>query len=591
MWRRLSILLFAVVAASLASGVDNRGQNGKVEKREAPLVNAPGVPPVSRLNVDVHVRLANQHLATNYYDPQSKHYRDEVQFVRFVSWYAVPEKVLEDEQKVFRVWLTGHLSSGPDRVFPVPVTGSFNRLWALDLRDYRWNAAAWRAVALREPFFVEPLVHDREAEFLRRVLGEKQEAKTLHVLGVVRADWLMRDTMESNRSTSYYDLLFAENRFVQTVATPARTVTQVVTEDVPRTEDVYDAVTKQFVKKTTVDKVNKTKKVEVPAQPGGVKLVDFPKDEKDWNQFFGIDDVQKFLARQKINVESGAIVAGSKDDPVRGSIVARNNRVVFMLPIPTGVALKTFDTDKTANDTDYLEQSPEVQQLIAVGKLKFQAGELLATLPAGGQAGLLINGEGKRIEKADTEFAHNKADNRYVDVRTMMGCVTCHSVSGGFIVPKDLVKDFLLAGVDVKIKDRAERNKFRAFFLDWDDKVTEWQRPYNKMLWVATRNEANPQDKGWDGPTFVSKFLAARNRYDDAMTTTQMAREAGLSEPLLRLVASKSPKVRINLIAVGQGIPREVWDVQTYKEVGLLLDSLREDPGVAKELKGLEALK
>jgi len=441
---------------------------------------------------------------------------------RYISWHAVPQSRLADARKVAAVWIAGHLHTAPGRVRPEDVPGSRGRLQRLDLRDYRWNAAAWRAVALREPFSVEPAIPSETAIRLRDAIGEEQDAKTLHVVAMVRGDWLLRDTMESDRSTSYYDLLFAAKRFV------------------------------------------------------GNRVVNFPANESDWNDFFGVAATVQVLRRSKLDPERGAVVAGSRDDPARGSIVARNNRVVLAIDSPNGPALKTFDTDTASGDTDYVEGSKDVPRLIEVGKLKAKAGELLATLPSGGQAGLLTNERGDRIEKAGLEFAVNTADARYRDVRTMMGCVTCHAPDNGFIVPRDAVRESLKAGLDAKFKDRDERNRYRAFYLDWDRKVAGWQAPYKAMVADLGRDPLDPDDKGWTGAKFAAAIISLRDWYDDPVTLEQAACEVGATAEELKRALSRSPKARLGLLALGKAVPRDTWDRGVSKEAMLLADSTKE---------------
>ncbi len=185
-------------------------------------------PPDAPATPEGHVRLAVSHLRS--VPTEDRHY------ARYVSWLAVPRGRLPVAQAVMRWWLN-QLSTEQAVARPALVSGSQGLLWQLDLRDYNWNARAWRVVARREPYFREPWVSREAARLLRLRIGEEprpDDDGTAHVIGVVRADWLFRETIESARSDSYYDLLYAGKRF-----------------------------------------------------PDGKGAVDFPADEKDWNDFFG----------------------------------------------------------------------------------------------------------------------------------------------------------------------------------------------------------------------------------------------------------------------------------------------------------------
>lgn len=474
----------------------------------AALLPAAG-PPDAPATPDAHAWLAAAHLR--------RVPAGERCFVRYVSWLAVPRDRVRAWQAVC-VWWLNQLSTEQAVARPAAVPGSGGLLWSLDLRDYRWNARGWRQVARREPYTREPWVDAGAARLLRLLAGEESRASadgTVPLVVLVRADWLFRETLESARSDSYYDLLFAARRF-----------------------------------------------------PDGKEAVDFPRDEGDWNDFFGIADAAAFLARQKLDVRVGAVVAGSRDDPKGGSIVARQNRVVVILPTPYGVALKTFDAKRTAGDTDYLEKVAEV----AVGKIKFDAGELLASLPNGGQAGLLIDGAGKRLEFATGEFVHPKGpDTRNPDVRTMMGCVVCHAPDGGLIPPRDAFRELLREGVDLKIKDREAANRVKAFFLRWDAKVKGWQAPYLALVADCTADPVT--GKGMTAVALVKECLSFRDWYDDPVSPAQAACELGHPQAETRAACAKSVKARLAQLAAGKSVPREAFERGAYREAALLLSA------------------
>lgn len=497
-------------------------------------------PPDAPARPLAHLALAVRHLARL---PE-----DDRLHTRFLSWQAVPRAKVADGQRVVRWWLN-QLSTAEDMAAPEDVPGTGGILWAIDLRDYNWTPEAWHAVASREPYFRSPWLDGLLVARAAKLVGETSEPGkdgTAHAIAVVRADWLFRETVESARSPSYYDLLFAKRRFAKPAPAP--------TPERKRVEKYVPGVG------TVVEYED------APAPTSAeAKANDFPATEADWNEFFGIKDAVAFIQRTKIDPRRGAIVAGSKDDPARGSIVARNNRVVQVLRSPWGVALKTFDAKTSSGDTDYIEKAPEV----AVGKIKADAGELLASLPNGGQAGLLIDGAGKRIEFATGEFTHPQGpDKRTPDVRTMMGCVICHAPDGGFIPPRDTFRELLEAGVDLKIKDRVVRNRTRAFFLGWSDEIAGYQRPYQRLVERAT--------KGMKPVALAAAFMALRDWYDDPVTPAQAAAEFGLSVEEFKLGVSRSAKARLGLLAAGRSIPRETWERGVFREAGLLLAAKKE---------------
>lgn len=537
-----------------------------------PLKAQPQAPAIA--SVQYHAELAAWHLSVNVSERDWK-------YTKFLSWYAYPETKLADAKKLMCWWIH-QLSFSQNRKKPLDVPNSGGLLQVIDIRDYNWNTFAWEKVASEEPYFQEPAIDNKTAVFLRSTAGGMglQDARKLAekgkypVVTVVWAPWLFRQTIETDRSTAYYDLLFAQFRFKakKVVNTDGW---EVIEKRVyhPGGDFHYPDDSGRISRNLAAGWYRpdlKFKKKGELVSTNEFEFVDFPRNLDDWNDAFGITETAAFLKKRKLNLKHGAVVAGSLDDPVKGSIVARSNRVIEIIRGPIGYNMRTFDVASTAKN-DFLETSPEV----VVAEIPFDAGEALSYLPNGGQAGLLFNAQGTRIEKADTAFAHNKVDPRYVDVRTMMGCVVCHGPDGGFIPPQNLIEDLQHAGVTVKIKDRNQRNLYEAFFLGWQKQIDLATGPYLDLLTSCTVEQNNPDDKGWDGTTLVKNYLELRNWYDDPVTPAQAALEMGMPLEAFKQVAVKSGSARLAFAVQDVSMPREVWEKTRYRESILLYDSMK----------------
>lgn len=506
-------------------------------------------------------------------------------YVRFISWNGVPKEKLEDFKKLFSWWI--HQMSFKKGCYPpYDVNGSEGRLQWIDIRSYGWNQAAWQAVAEREPFtheeqgvgtgaptFLKTIkgcqldaiaLADKVptvAEFTRKAIGyevgsEQVKKDRFPVVGMVWGPWLLRETIESDRSPSYYDLLFAQDRFV---AGGKVKKTRKVTKTVGAAGGIDpDGRTYPPGYQYQVD--------EEYEDGSGVKFVDFPANKADWEKAFGIDVIKKFIKDKKIDLDVGAVVEGGQDFPEKGSIVSLHNRLITVLPIPTGASLETFDVAETSGKRDYVEQAPK----LPFGDITFDAGELLAYLPNGGQAALLVNAAGKRLETADNRFADDssvegtapgdpKKDRR---VRTPGSCVICHAPSGGFILPRNAIEELFKAGLDLKIKNKEERDRVEAFYLGWEAQVEAYTRPYNTLVKKTT---------GWESAALAGKMLAFRNWYDAPVSVDQAAAEMGLEVGAFKALAVKSPKARLGSLVLGQKIPRRSWEIDACREAGLLL--------------------
>lgn len=541
MWKLLGTILFVLIAGRLFAAVPS---------------------PTS------HTRLAAQHLAAQ---PVS-----EQPYLRYISLLAVPEKQLDSFRRVFSWWVN-NLSFEPAVSIPRDVEGSDGRLLVVDLRDYRWNAAAWQAVGERDYLFQEPWIPHADAERLRKAMGitlsdEAVKNGRFPVVGIVWGPQLFRDTIETDRVPSYYDLLFAQQRFGgEEATTETRTETRII--DHPGGDFAYP---------DDSGRVNKNVKsgryeVELRFQKRGAKrakFVDFPKDEDDWNKAFGIDKTAQFTKETRINLDFGAVVEGGRDNPKAGSIVALQNRLLVFTPTVLGLATKTFDVKETSGERDFAQQLIFQDGKFRRGdsvKAVSDAGELLAPLPNGGQAGFLINGEGKRIEVADARFANDTSDKRLnIGVRTPGSCVACHAPANGINMPRNLVEDMLKDGVDIRFSDRDQYNRFKSFFRGWEKRTKATTETYADLI-AATTKGPNPKEVPWTGARVSKEFAEARDLYDNMVSPAVAAAEFGVTLAEFKAICLKSPRARLSELGRGRSIPRRTWESGVAKEAGLLL--------------------
>ena len=470
-------------------------------------------------------------------------------YTRYLDFSCVPDADLKTWRRLLNVWKNTQSTSQSIYLARTVQPG----LVRIDLRDYRWNAAAWRAVADREPFFREPWINSAVAKILRTELGEIANVKTFHVYAVVRADWFFRETAETDRSTSYYDLLYADRRFTQGgTSTPAEKKLLVWKGGIwPADGKHYEAGAFEYY--------------DLVATPlADVKFVDFPKNKVEWNKAWGLDKIEDFLKESKLRTSQGAVAIGMLDDPKRGSFVARQNRLLTFQPCATGVSLESYDVLDGTGERDYVQNAPNLSR----GKIKFDAQELLISLPNGLQAAFLVAGDaGARVEFADNKVAID-ADPLDRRVRTPGSCYVCHAVNNGVIPPINMVKEFFAPGkVDVYFKDKELLRDFNGFFLDeWELKIEPvYQTPYKLAVAKASRWEL---EKPWTGIELSKAVMSSRAWYDRPLDLAQCCRELGVTELEFKGLAAESPLAWPALVVRGEKIPRKVWDVDVFKELG-----------------------
>lgn len=445
----------------------------------------------------------------------------DVEFIRCLSMHNYGnDAFLPTAEGVQAFWIN-NLHNVASVSLPHPVPGSNRTLWWIDIRDYGWNAAAFSAVARREPHFREPNISSATAINLRAFAGIDQDPVTFHVEVIVRADWFFRETAESDRSPSYYDLLFAPQRFIPVRTRPVR-----------------------------------APKRRIPGRPAR-KLIrlsrdlvfefkNFPANEKDFEKFYGVDKFDAFVKSTKIDPRHGAVVDGGENGV---SIVSRQNRLIERKQGPAGPYYKTYDVKESSGNRDFVEKLQK--------DFEFDAGENLAGTPVGGMATLLVDKKGNRLETADNRFANDRSDLTYdTRVRTGVSCFICHEK--GFIVPQNLVREMVDAGIKIKFKDKNDKIATEGFFLNWEHKLEADQNSFVRL--IARTSKFTPAKN-------ARSLKEWRDVYDRPVSAEIGAREFGMTVVDFKLLASKSTRGRAALMVHGRTIPRRTWEKDVYPEL------------------------
>jgi hypothetical protein len=263
-----------------------------------------------------------------------------------------------------------------------------------------------------------------------------------------------------------------------------------------------------------------------------------------------------------------------------------------------GFAARTFDVLENTGDRDHLERFRE----IALNKAKADAGELLMSLPNGAQAALLVDGNDKRVEIANTAVAQVRGSiDSIVDVRTNRSCIVCHGPVGGFIPFREGLGKTVEGGLQVKTVggDKDDERRVRDFFTRWQARVEDWQKPY---LRYAAETTASGGEKAWPPTEIVKQFQGAIKEYDAPVSLDTAALELGVSKRKLQAlligmkdgkqsVRYESVKTRVNQLAVEQSIPRRAWEVDVCREVSFIIDAHRDADEAIKNMVSPELIR
>ncbi len=523
-------------------------------------------------------------------------------YIVMVSFWDVLEKDLWNCRRYLGFWVNQMSFERSLRV-PQEVPNTGGRLVWLDLRWYGWNQRAWQAVASRDPFTREPWVTHLSAEALRQGAGYKgikpvkgdDGRESTPALVMVNGRWFIRETLETDRSTSYYDLLFARFRFPDGdhhQDAPGKT------EEYETTERYYWAGGygdngHQYNAGWYTRKVKKTREVQGAAKTYAAH-VDFPKDIQDWERAFGIDKLRAFARDTYIDLDYGAVVAGGRDDPDRGSIVALNNRLLVIYDGPLGKHMRSYDVFKTTGDHDYSEKLIFKKGAFRKGDgadAVFDAGEILSDLPNGGQAGFLINGKGERAEIAANKAADGRNADRHLSagVRNYGDCMICHAGGGGFVLPRDQEKEDLGRGIKRKFKDRHQQQRYEGFFEQWEEDLAASRVKYQRMVAKTTIHPHKipiAEEQPWNGSMIAEMTRKFREEYDAPVTPERAALVLGVPVAMYKYLASrggvsedyKTRNHRLNQQVQGKAIPSTTFESDVFRQAGFLLDAYRSDP-------------
>lgn len=461
----------------------------------------------------------------------------------YLSWHGWPADRLPATKR-FGQWWLNNLHFAADAVEFREVEGSGGLVWWFDRREPDWSADAVSAVFRRDVVFRQPAMTQEVAALLRASVGRMVDSKTLHCEAVAWAPRILRDTLESQRSPSYYDLLFSRQRF----------------GSAPAPKEHPDPKWRGWY---TVDGGASYHRPE--QLPKAKTDPNFPATLDDWEGLFKRESKAIATAFGKpVQIANLAVVAGYKDDPAKGSVVSAAGRAVEIVQGDHGPVMKTLDVKEQAGERNLLEFAPRMAR---GERPRVDASETLAALPAGGQAAALWDGAGKRVEIADGNIARGvqkpvspaHANAQHPNVRNPVDCCRCHGPSFGVIEPRDLVKDVFDAGADLKFADPADVIRFRGAYGRLKETIPGHQARYRSLIERTTTAAGKP----WAPKELVDALEGFVHTYDSAVTKEQAAAELGVAVAVLERVGRATLTAQPKALIAAKGsipCPRPAWD-------------------------------
>jgi hypothetical protein len=248
-------------------------------------------------------------------------------------------------------------------------------------------------------------------------------------------------------------------------------------------------------------------------EPAYHLLLGFGDDEKSFADFVGADEklATKFRSQDK------GVVVKSK--------VALNNRTLVRSPAQKGYYWVSHDTLKSVDDRNYAQNFLDE---------KFDATEIIATLPNGLQIYFIGDAKGKRLNKADNEIAHDYEHSDGI-VRSARSCITCHATGLQSIEDEIRIMSFFGAKNKtalITIDDEKRRRLEDLFDSDLEKQIFKDRQIYADSIGLVT---------GWTPAVNAQSFKQAWEGYVEELLTKQnIANECGIPVEELDTYVKKS---------------------------------------------------
>lgn len=534
----------------------------------------------------------------------------------FAQWWGQTPDEYWRFLTLYRIKLQTVNSQSP-LVHSLPVPGTDNALWFYDIRLAGQTTSARAAVARRDKVFREPFVSHQVAEGIRRLQGLRGDVQTFHCESIVPGPWFLRHVEQVDGfSPTYYDLLYAEERFGKEVfgtglgsgnslhlggggftPEPVKPVGRPWVDDKPWPVDGkrYPSGSFEWVPQAEMDAYETAmaawKKLQAgvaapqkaPLPPGQVfleakLLKDFPADLNDFEERWGSKAVNDFLAKQYLKVDNGEIVAGFTDDPKRGSIVSYHNRLLKFGANPFnngGVNASTKDFFASTGKKNLANFPKEA----AFGLFEEDGGEHLFTLPNGFPAALITGAakDGrKRVDAADGRLVRSSMDPHHGIVFTQYSCFVCHAPNDGVLAPGNRrLGGAVDAGTGPLVRnDPFTANVIREFVTGYEWKFQVWRTPYARVIRAMTATEKDP--RGWDGTRLAKETVDFVGWYDYPVGLDQAAAEIGIPKLGVMLLCLVEGSIDAQNLFLGEAVPRAIWDEDLFLRLALIYSAVRD---------------
>jgi mono/diheme cytochrome c family protein len=321
---------------------------------------------------------------------------------------------------------------------------------------------------------------------------------------------------------------------------PARTILRIDLREYGWTEEVWESLLAEYPYDTLAEMPGD----EEPGTSASVRgdwFVATAARPPLYHQLLQLPDTEEELEQQlRVNVIGNIRGAKVARAGFNGSAVSRNNRIIERHESIHGAYWKSYDFSGNDSPQNIFERplGPQpIETPPASQAFQHAGGEIIFNLPNGLQGYLIVDGSGKRLDRAPTSIV---SDPRRPDraVETALSCMSCHSQ--GILFKRDQIRAHVL--------------KNRSSF---------------------SREEVSDVEALYPSPDKFQKLVAAdARRFREAVA--KAGGRVGKTEPIMALAGQFERELDLERAAAEVGL-----------EPGMFRDRLRQNPDLGRTLGAL----
>lgn len=302
-----------------------------------------------------------------------------------------------------------------------------------------------------------------------------------------------------------------------------------------------------------------------------------------------VTDLDVFLALFGTDAKAVAALRSDQQTLMKSGVI-KNFRVIKVLPSFGTTAAYGPGVVTLSQDLTNLNLDPAKDQLENLIDGKFDASEIIATLPNGLHAYFLADGNGTAVNEVPATVAawpgspHGDGGGGTKQLFPAISCIDCHGKSKGWIPTRNYVRELKERGVHAKFDFAFGKRGHKTSFKEFVDRLSDlYDGDVDYSLKVSGAGYANAADlaglRAWSKEPIEgvsAELVRIYSEYFAEISTVRALRELGYrwvgddEGALLSTFSSLVPPAegdpgRLALLRINQPIRRYQWNQIRYE--------------------------